>query len=121
MRQFTIAVAVVLYVSCGAGQEYKPVETSPLFYRYQWAVAVDEYVPVYTEPAGDSAPITLLRLGDVLQIENIRVSSDQYAGTTGQWYLVAVPDISAGWIFETSFTGFYKRDQALRYSRQLLE
>ncbi|AFG36686.1 hypothetical protein [Spirochaeta africana] len=116
--QATVVCSLLLLAGgCSRETAVAPPVSNPEFRRYQWVVVTDEYVPVYAEPVRTARPVAVLREGEVLPVGNLQVRQDTVHGQQGRWYYLEIADAENGWVFESSFRGFYLLEQAQHYTR----
>ena len=113
--QMAVALIVIASISCSGDNRISPPASEPDHHRYEWVVITDAYVAARAVPSRDGATTAILRAGEILPVRNIDVVPDIVHGQRGRWLFLEIEGADNGWVFESSFRGFYSREQASRF------
>ena len=121
-RTLLLVFGAALPVLAGCSQTSQEIRvnlpvTPVISVRPRWAVAVDAYARVRSEPLTDSAIRGHLRIGDVVEIVSISTASTGMNGNHDTWYEVEVAGLR-GWALGSTLEFYESRSRALNVAER---
>jgi len=114
MRSIWAVAAAVLLAGCSGSNPYAGLKLPPtpvLTIQTFYGVVDFAYIRVRNEPLSDSALVTMLRAGSIVEIVTSSSNEETIEGKTDRWYQVQFQG-RRGWVFGSYLKIFDSLDKA---------
>jgi len=114
MKLFWLAAAALILAGCSGSNPYSGLKLPPtpvLTIQTFYGVVDFAYIRVRNEPLPDSALVTMLRSGSIVEIVTSSSSEETIEGKTDRWYQIQFQG-RRGWVFGSYLKIFDSLDKA---------